>query len=164
LPVWTPDAAYLAQLGPAKSVQGYRVRLPKDYQVEETAQGLIAQGPRRSDGSAPKFVLISGRLSWEEEKLSLEQGLDKFLASVKGDANGQMKSFSQSDTEEGRIGNLTFLRTRFTNVAGPSRTRGIAYYAHDENRYIYMMGMDTEPHDKETLPLLDATALTFQSS
>lgn len=162
---WSPDPAFLEKLAPAQDVAGYRVRPPQGYVLEKRqqggTQGFIWQGQPRTDQSTPKLWVMVGKLAPGEEKLSLEQT----AAVIVGSAKQKLEGTSESPAERGQINSLTFLRLTFQGTEkGPLPFKGhaIVYHAHDGQQYIHMMAMDSEPHQVETLPLLEAAARTLQ--
>jgi hypothetical protein len=102
-----------------------------------------------------------GKMAPGEENQSLEQT----AAMVIAEAKKKLEDYSETPAERGQMGGLTFLRFSFQGKEkGPVPFRGhiIVYHAHDWQQYIHLMIMDSEPHQAESLPLLETAVRTFR--
>ena len=187
---WSSDPALANKLAAETDVNGYRVRPPLGYAKDEKTQGGTKSfnwtGPRRRDGSAPRFWVLVGKLSpadqtaplglaggagFQEVKQKLDEAkqtapLEKGLAVVQNPLRSGLAGYGESPPERGKIGGLTFLRVSFQGVetvgADPLPIGGIVYHAHDGDTYIHMKLIDKRQFTAESYPVLEAAARTLR--
>jgi hypothetical protein len=160
-----PDTELSAHLAAVEKISGYEYRPPHNYrplkQQRGATQSVVWQGQQRPDGSTPKFWVIVGKMAPGEEKQTLEETCSILIAAAKQ----KMRDYSETAGVRSQIGGITFLRLTFQGTeTGPTpyRGHGVVYHAHDGQNYIHLMAMDTEPHHRESLRLLEAAMRSFQ--
>jgi hypothetical protein len=162
---WTSDPALANKLAPEADVNGYRVRPPLGFALEEKTQGgtrsFIWTGPRRPDGSAPRFWVMVGKLAPAEQALPPEQG----LAAIQNPLRTGLAGYGESPPERGKIGGREFARVSFhgvETVGDPLPIGGIVYHAHDGPTYLHMKLIDKRQFTAESYPVLEAAARTLR--
>lgn len=168
---WAPDPATAKQLGPAVAVEQYSLRVPKGYEAQQTPPNVPA-GMRlwgwapapRDDGTRPSLTLNLLTLPDAQKQrinsLSLEQLADRLVGGVKR----QRVNWKQEKTEAGVINGINFARIRWegTDPARNLNTRGLMYVARDGENIIQIAVQDLASEAAKSLPLAEASALTFK--
>lgn len=163
---WKPDADLLAQLQPEKSFGAFRLRLPRDYTVEEQDMstpksritGYLAKGPTRTDGSFPVMIVFVGVAA-----PGLSTGSADGLLNGNQAING-MPGLVKSAFQDGEANGLQLVRQYFKYLLRPGSSRlehGFQYASTDGQTDIIVAALDPEPYNADTLPLAEAAALTL---
>jgi len=167
---WRSNAAYSKLLAPPVSVNGYYVRPPLGFTFQKKQILSDAKigyqcdwhGPTRADGTRPRFVLAvfnlrPGAVSQEDAEASLNSGLDAM--------NTDVKHYVHTDPEHGKANGMGFVRAYWKRDPNDpddgKRFHGFQYEYVQGATSIVIIGSDVEPHDRSTLDLLEAAALTF---
>jgi hypothetical protein len=166
---WTPDRALVQRLADAADVEGYTIQPPKGFRMQRMQRANAPANPKmfawvgdtRKDGARPSVTLmIAVPPPGESVNLPLEQVAEKLLGGVKrGRAN-----WRQDTPERGVVNGMNFVRIRWSGME-PGRTRkmeGFIYVALDGTSVIQLGSQDVVPHGKQTLPLAEASVLTFR--
>ncbi|MCI0665140.1 MAG: hypothetical protein L0220_29090 [Acidobacteria bacterium] len=164
-PDWAPDKALADKLGALVDVEEFQLRVPKQYQPISqpgpAGSNVIAWvGTERSDGTRPYIMVGTVRLNPEQRlKLSSEQALDMFLTSIEK----RRKDWNRTPAERGKVNEIPFVRAQWsgTEVTSEKKMRGFCYVTIDNRKLVQISSQDVEPHDKETLLITEAAALTF---
>jgi hypothetical protein len=169
LPDWQPSQALADELGPPQEIEDYRVRVPKGFERMKDPPGAPPEtrvfafaGPRRGDNSRPTLVLALMKLRPEVAAATLDNALETVLA-------GDPKSgpvFTPKKIEWGKLGDLTVVRSRLDVMPGQAssdgKTQAFLYVCRDSGSLISIRASDIEPHNRQSLRLCNAAALTFQ--
>lgn len=163
---WSSDPALASKLAAEFDVNGYRVKPPAGWILEEKTQGGTRSfnwtGPRRPDGSAPRFWVVVGKLSPEEQAGTLDNG----MAKLQNPLRKSLAGYGESPSESGPIGPFKFLRLSFKGVetvgSDPLPISGIVYHTHDGAVYVHMKLIDKQQFAAESLPLMESAAKTLR--
>ncbi len=162
---WVPETKLLEQLSEEAVVGSFRLRPPQGYQFVQQAgpngaQAFAWKGERRPDGTAPSLmVIVAPTPEGEAPPMDLEKLLAKFLAGIQR----RRAQWAQATAERGRIGERTFMRAAWSGLepALQVKMHGFSYVAIDGTTVIQISSQDVEPYHAQTLPLAEASALTF---
>jgi hypothetical protein len=171
-PAWSIDEALLAQLGEEQPVDNYAIRLPPGYApLNQPAPGPIRafafEMPLRDDRTAADFALILQTLTGEQAGAkSFEEHFNEVVEAVKR----KRDDWSPAPPETGQIDGRPFLRLHWTGTGRPvarkaldgRKMQGFIYFSIVGQNAIIMLAQDVEPEAENTLPLLEAAALTLQ--
>lgn len=164
-PNWTPDKNLSDRLGDFVDVEGFQLRVPKQFlPIKQPGTGgsnaIAWTGEERSDGTRPYVMVTTVKLNSEQQsKLSLEQALDTFLNGIEK----RRKNWSQTSAERGKVNGMTFVRAQWsgTEITTDKKMRGFSYVTIADGWLVQISSQDVEPHDREVLELAEAAALTF---
>lgn len=163
---WPPSKALVSQLAPAAVAGAYQIQPPKgdtrENQAGPDGSAIAAwAGPPRADGTRPYVMLLMmSPPAGEGNKYTLVQVAAKLLAGVQR----RRKDWKQTPPETGTVNGLTFVCTRWSGkdaVTGRAM-QGFSDVAHDGKSFIQLSSRDADPHSKTSLPLAEASALTFK--
>lgn len=164
---WSLDPTLVGKLATEVEINGYRIRPPVGWTLEEKPQGGTKSfnwtGPRRADGSAPRFWVMVGKLSPVEQAGPLDKG----LATLQNPLRMSLAGYGESPLENGKIGAIPFLRISFKGVettigANPVPISGVVYHAHDGGMYIHIKLIDKQQVTAESFPMLEAAAKSLR--
>lgn len=174
---WLPDPVLFGQLGEYKTIDHFRLKLPKDYVLFGVMKdpswrprnghfvGLEFRGP--SDDKAVLIAMIVRFSRDEPLKGGLEEALDRFFGWLK--YNALATNLSYSSGEIGRLNGRDCIRSDFVGNFRTSHKKkavsrgGMVYTMLDGNRQVCiyrLVAADAEPKDISNL--LDASLLTWR--
>ncbi len=172
LPEWRPSDAADAELAAYQEVGDYRVRLPKGYEpikdppaAPPETQVLAFGGPARPDHSRPTMTFTFVKLRPEVAAARLDNAILTVLGAGLKSGSASMPGKSMpGNIEWGRVGDLSFVRSRLDVSETPSnaKVRAFLYVCRDSGSLIAIRASDIEPHNQQSLKLCNAAALTFQ--
>ena len=169
---WHQDPALRQQLASESHIEGFALRPPQGYmlgQHDENRQTdnvflFIWTGLARTDGSAPELHVQLTKLKPRVVELqTLDDRLDVLLGSMKQGAPWLVFSPFQ----HGLVNDVPFVRVYYKTgpdaPEGHPITHGFIYKAtsNDAKWLITIIGRDVEPYNDQTVPLLEASTLTF---
>lgn len=162
----SPDPAMANKLATEFDLNGFRIRPPAGWTLEEKTQGGTRSfnwtGARRADGSAPRFWVMVGKLSPKEQAGTLDKG----LAALQNPLRSSLAGYGESPVENTEIGPLKVVRISFKGVetvgAEPLPISGIIFHAHDGPTYVHIKLIDKQQFGGETLPFLETAAKTLR--
>jgi len=163
---WLPTVPHLQKLPTNAEVGAYHLRVPEGYVLRNQPGpgGSMAHawfGSTRSDGTRPYVMLtIGGPPPGEGNPYTLAQVLAKFLAGIER----RRKHWSQSNSEEGTINGVKFVRAYWhgTDIETRRPMHGFNYVAMDGDKVIQLSSQDVEPHHRGALELAETAVLTFK--
>ena len=166
---WGFDFAQLRELGSAVSIEGYVVRPPQGYERFEMSlpgappgmQVLPWRGVEREDGSIPVFT-VQLALRPADATGPGETASAGLRAAIQG-MSSRFSGLQSSAEEKGHVGETEFVRTRFSGTETNSghKFHGFMYVGLDDRAAYFITGMDVEPHHTQSLPIMEAAAMTF---
>ncbi|MBV9849769.1 MAG: hypothetical protein JO250_08875 [Armatimonadetes bacterium] len=170
---WHQNPSLLTQLASAFPVADFALRPPQGYAVEQhvsdseadTAFQYEWDGTARPDGRKPVLRVDITRA--KPNAVSVVT-LDDRLTELLGHMEQKSPGLIHSPYQHGLINGISFVRTYFkvNPDAGPDKPRyhGFIYKAtsNDGKSMITITASDVEPNNEDTLPLLEAAALTFR--
>ncbi len=153
-------------------MENYAMRLPNGYRriPMPNADAALANGydvyvfsrDRLPDGSAPTLAVA---VVTPPPSVTQSFPLSEVLENIIEQKRHKMGGFTESRVERGKIGTLTFARVRYKGtLTGPIGTRtvpGIAYAAVDGRKIMQIQAEDVAEHARVSLPLMEASILTF---
>lgn len=170
LPNWKVDPALLDQLEPYRDIEGFQIRLPKEWQTKPVpgsvpfSKTLAMEGPARDDGTKIAFMITvttyppgspDTAFTAERELNSIIDGFNKSIGLV---------DMQQDTVESGQIDSVPFVRVRWQGTAanGLVKGHGFHYLTKDTKTGVWVVFFDTEPHHKESLKLGTAAVMTLR--
>jgi hypothetical protein len=168
---WLPRAQLFDKLGPEQIIGKLRLRPPANYTFVDwsnhSPKSLIWAGPDKNGETFATLSIMAMPNSAVGQKRDLEAAFGTTLAEIEK----RRSTWTCSDPETGRIGNLEFIRARWDGVCKTGRKEligkhlhGVVYVAWDAEEVIQIMLEDVEPFWEESLPVCEAAALTFRKS
>ena len=168
LPVWEPYPKFLDQLDPYQDVGDYQIRLPKGYekssrqipQPNPTGMKMYQWALRRADESVAAItVFIETSPMPQLYARSAENQIADLSEAGQGDSDWQQKPI--------RVGHIQWhnLCEKEFAVRGKwkdKKTFQFCYVSKDSGTLITILARDEEPHNQESLKLLNAAVLTFR--
>ncbi len=162
-----PPPAHPAEfLGGETSVLGYKIRPPQGYTpVLLSAPGMQMTkwvGAPHADGKAPTLMVAStpapapgaagGKAPAQAALLGLLDGVQQHYQNVQ-----------TSPARAGAINGIPAVYIYWTGVSSGTgaRTHGFGYGAQDGGTVLLFIALDSEPTQSATLPVLDASVMTF---
>ena len=169
-PEWKPEPAVLKKLETTWILDAYTLQPPKNYTRErpkETPPGLVAvgwSGEPRKDGSKASIRAMVVQLPPSEEASTGKYTLEQLAETLLGTIKRNRSDFQEEKAETGTISGLTFLRVRWEGVETKSnrKMQGFVYVARDGLKIIQLLSQDYTPEATESLPLTEASILTFK--
>jgi hypothetical protein len=165
---WTPDPKMLVHLREEPfdlSETKYTICPPKDYQFERRRDDGNRYSwkteIRDSDTTYAKIDVIFLSMPQEMQGQSLEALLNYWSRNDKL----RYSEFSRAPLEYGTINGMKFMRSRFSGLRTgivKFQEEIITYLMLDGNNLVGIEINDVDPHHKETLPILEAAALTLK--
>ncbi len=108
------------------------------------------------------LVLTLLKLRPEVAAATLDNALDTVLAA--DPKSGPV--FASNKIEWGKLGDLTFVRSRLDVMPGQAssdgKTQAFLYVCRESDNLIAIRASDAEPHCRQSLKLCNAAALTFR--
>lgn len=163
---WKSDKVFEKQFASAIKIEGYNVHPPKTYQegqVDIPGGKVISwTGAARKDGTLPAMFLDF--LPVVPEKEVKEHDLKWAATQILAGMNSQRKNWKPEKAETGSINGLTFVRIRWSGFdeTWNRKIQGVIYVMLDGNKPIALNGQDVFPESKKTLPIIEASILTFK--
>ena len=162
----SPDPAMANKLAAEFDLNGYRIRPPVGWTLEEKTQGGTKSfnwtGQRRADGSAPRFWVMVGKLSPMEQSATLDKG----MATLQNPLRSSLAGYGESPFENTDMGGLKFLRMSFKGVEtvgpDPLPISGIVYHTHDGAVYVHIKLIDKQQFAADSYPILETAAKTLR--
>ena len=179
-PVWSPNPAQLAGLGPEAVLQHCAFRPPAGYVLLKTTsfksgrQEYEFLGPRRPDGSAPTLLVAPQTLA----QTGLNWSLPAAMADLQSHLKGPIEVDKATETQAGQVGDLPALRfygrgRQAVNlyIGGPGikhwrLAHFIVYAVGDDEMSVVALAADQEPHEgaynPAALNTMEASLLTLR--
>jgi hypothetical protein len=165
-PVWAPDKTQVAKLADEpSSVRDYSFQAPPNWDPQTQGGpgkiGTLFSGPTDAQGNHPTLsVLIMGLPDWGIDKRTPADFLDLRLNNVKR----MLKDWKPTKYENGIINGIPFARVHFTGttLATSNKIAGFMYVGREGTYVIEIQGADSADKAATTLPLLEASAMTFK--
>jgi predicted Zn finger-like uncharacterized protein len=162
---WAPDPDLLDKLGPEEKVQGYKIRPPRGYVLEDKKVGLVKRfvwkGPLRSDQQ--NSLLIMEIYPRDPERPSIDRALNNALDSIKKERQGEFPFFDASALEYGTVNGRDFARRRLnlTKKAGSIRLKGFIYFTLvDKGKGMLFLSAEPLQYDQD-VQVHEASVQTF---
>jgi hypothetical protein len=167
LPQWRPNAALMEQLGPYQEIEGYRIRVPRDFSPLHSSQklpiGMKLFGWRSpSDGENTGTTLeVKIAIPPPEEEKMRKMSLAEIAVGAIG--SGDRKECMSSGMSSGQIGDLTFMKTNWTEmIQGSAKLRGFSLVCKDGLTIVLIRASGAESNVEQNLKLALTAALTFR--
>ena len=168
-PVWASSPSLSSRLGPEELIGGYGVQPPAGYTLERfslnapdgSGSRCIWTGPAHADGVTPYLQIDVGADNGDaSSRLSSADGVRIGLEAAAQNHSGMI----YSPLEQGTISGLSFSRGYWKGYGQKTgkRFHGLVYARIASPTVITILGRDDEPSYRNSLPLLDASALTVR--
>jgi hypothetical protein len=162
---WTPDQSTLDKLADPQPCGGYVIRPPKHYTlqtipVQDGSVGYAWVTDPRADGTHHYILAYLTPSSANPQLHTVEDILGHFLSSVRQ----HQSAFKVSQMQVGTINGLVFFRQYWAGIDATTgqNTHGFIYAARDGRMIIEISSQDIEPYSDTSLPLTEASTLTFR--
>ena len=168
---WRPEAAIVDQLSPYQDVEGFEIRLPKDFILvkgpERPLPGIsirLWKGAERENGGRPNFemkiITPPPQALQSQGTPTVESGLEGVMPPE--DIRGA--DFQKEAPEFGQINGASFVRStfHFTWKGTDGKVQGAGYSGRIDNTWIQFRIHDYEPYHAETLKLMNAAVMTLR--
>ena len=163
---WAPDPDLLDKLGPEEKIQGYKIRPPKGYVLEDQKVGLVKRfvwkGPLRPDQQ--NSLLIMDIHPRDPARPSIDRALNNALDSIKKERQGEFPFFDAGSLEYGTINGRDFARRRLnpTKKGNSIRLNGFIYFTLvDKGKGILFLSAEPGEYSQD-VQVHEASVLTFE--
>jgi hypothetical protein len=169
LPTWKPDPKFLDQLGEEFTFEGYRIRPPKGYQLDQDdnkkdreKHGVVSChwyfGDRLTGEAGCDILIDLGKVG--------QKPVGKELADwLKTRAMKEIsEQYTKTTPEKGKVNGFTALRARFSGVNPKTKRKcqGVGYEIHEGQNTILLFCDDFDSKDDQRIKLLETALLTFR--
>lgn len=163
---WQPDPGMLEELGPYEDFEGYQMRLPKSFPRQASPQAppggkvFLWAGLPRGDGTRPLILISVIAIPPRERKMGAKQAHANYLAGMKRSHD----HWQEQPMRSGEINGMAFLKTTLqaTVRANGLRMHAVVYGHTEGATFVEMSGHDVEPHQEQTLKIIETAMLTFR--
>lgn len=168
-PVWASPARLAGQLGPEQQIGGYGIRPPAGYTLESlslnapdgSGSRCIWTGPMGAGGVTPYLQIdVGADDGGASSRVSSDDGVRIGLGAAAQNHSGMV----YSALEHGTVNGLSFSRGYWKGYGQKTgkRFHGLVYARIASPSVITILGRDDEPSYRESVPLLEAAALTLR--
>ncbi|HEV3417304.1 MAG TPA: hypothetical protein VG056_10835 [Pirellulales bacterium] len=168
-PTWSPDSTLLEKLSQEMTLTGWRLRPPAEYKfVEQNAPPVkvfIWAGPVQKDETFATMTMLLLPAGPVEKNSELGSLLTESLKEIEK----RRDTWTTSPPESGRIGDLDFIRARWSGVCTVGKKQligkkmhGVVYLAKDSDAIVEIMLEDVEPNHEKSLPICEAAVWTLR--
>jgi len=162
---WVPNRTLQAKLAAVQRAGAFELQPPADYELQThpaphgAALEAWVSAPR-PDGTRCYLMLLTLHGPAGGKKYKLQEVENKMLAGVRR----RRSSWKQSPSESGTINGVSFIRTYWKGADAQTgqMMHGFSYVARDGSGFLQLSSQDVEPYNTETLPLMEASALTVR--
>lgn len=172
LPTWKPDPKIVAGLGPDYTLYGSAIRFPQTFTLKYTKEDgktdiRIWDGFEYENGFHAELLILCVPLNGRElapDQLLIVQG--ELLKLGREGLASQFDDWIQSSTEHGQVNTQLFDRLYFKafDQRVLKEIHGFVYTTATDKCVYGFFTADTEPYNKMSLPVLEASVLTFHPS
>lgn len=117
---------------------------------------------RRSDGTS---ATIGFSIATPPQGMTGAIPLNEVLEETLDAKKQQWPNFTESAAQDGKINGMSFKRAYYKGIisgrAGTRMAHGLVYVAVDGTKIISYQAEDVEPYNDDTLPIAQASILTF---
>ena len=164
-----PSAAFAARLRLEVAMNGYGIQPPLGYtltqrrQVSLTSAGTVYlwSGPPRPDGTVPTLQVV---IAQDDSTLSTHSTSAKTTQMALDAMQDNHSHVSESPVTSCTLGGLPFSRGDWSGTGQKTGKvyRGSEYWLVSPSSIVQLSTHDAVPYDRTTLPLLQASILTFR--
>jgi hypothetical protein len=171
MPSWSADAALLDKLDREVTLTGWKLRPPTEYKFVDQStppnKAFIWAGPVQKDETFATMVILIVPAGPAERTAELESLLKDSMTGIET----RRDAWTSFPPENGRIGELEFIRARWSGVCKTGKQQligkqmhGVIYVGRDSDTLIEIMVEDVEPYHEKSLPIGEAAAWTLRKS
>jgi len=159
---WRPNPALRVRLGALNEFENYAIRPPRGYTQTVTNRGpqtyYYWTGDPHDNGAVPE-LLIETDVKLTGTRMNNETLYAEEIAKTK-----RLYPYASfSPLERGTVNGLPFFRTYYQgNDQRGFMHHGVVYIMVDGTEVYSVTGDDTDPYSDKTLPIMEASARTFQ--
>ena len=164
-----PQAAFAALLGPEVVEDGYGIQPPRGYTLTQSRAVTLSSasnvylwsGPRRADGTVPTLQVVIGK---DDGSLAAHTSSPQVTQEALDDMGSNHSHLTTSFVSTVTLSSLTFGRGDWDGVGVQTgkEYKGSEYWSVSPSHIIHLSSHDAVPYAATTLPLIQASILTFR--